>query len=336
MTLIFSGLGRYGRLGNQLWQIAAGIGIAEARGEVIRFPRWEYAPYFSVPDEYFVDRAELNGREVHELALDIWRSERVFLQSYLLFASVEERIRSFFQPSALAEALLAEDSSAGLPSSPTVALHVRRGDLINQTNFAPPVSLKYYQTAAALRPDDVIVVFSDDIGWCQANLPMALPGRQIVFREGVPRPGFDNADEYRGAAVLDWVDLQLMARCTHHIIPNSSFAWWGAFLSSNPSPIYPSNWNGVTPVRSPTGRMMFPPGWREVPNELKDMDSRTRSNAYIRSVNRLGHSDPLKWAYAPLRISQAMLADPMNTLKFVGGKLRGLPAVLAGQQRRDG
>src|SRR5512146_3125510 len=45
----FSRLGSHGRLGNQLFQIASTIGIAERAGAEAVFPEWEYESYFLSP-----------------------------------------------------------------------------------------------------------------------------------------------------------------------------------------------------------------------------------------------------------------------------------------------
>ena len=62
-----------------------------------------------------------------------------------------------------------------------------------------------------------VLVFSDDLNWCRCNLGVP----DAVYVEGNP----------------DWLDLTLMSRCEHHVCANSTFSWWGAFLSQDPSPI---------------------------------------------------------------------------------------------------
>jgi hypothetical protein len=86
-----------------------------------------------------------------------------------------------------------------------------------------------------------IVVFSDDIAWCRENLRWAKP---VAFVEGN----------------TDYEDLFLMANCEHHIIANSSFSWWGAFLSADRNPIYPVRWYGPG-FRDIDPTPMFLDGW---------------------------------------------------------------------------
>ena len=106
---------------------------------------------------------------------------------------------------------------------PLVAIHVRRGDYLtlSQIHFAQPAH--YYATAiermrGALSANGTAAprwaVFSDDIGWCRANLPLGA-GDDVHF--------VDKAIDEQDA-------LWLMAACDHHIIANSSFSWWGAYL----------------------------------------------------------------------------------------------------------
>jgi hypothetical protein len=82
-------------------------------------------------------------------------------------------------------------------------------------------------------------VFSDDINWCK-NLDI-FKGFQFSQRSA-------------------YEDLQLMSLCDMHIIANSSFSWWGAYLSSSNKVIAPRNWFGpALPDHDPSGYYL--PEW---------------------------------------------------------------------------
>lgn len=116
----------------------------------------------------------------------------------------------------------------------SVSLHIRRGDYVNipKTNqFHGVCSLEYYDEAMALITqkiaNPVFFVFSDDIGWVKENLKTS---RSMFYVS-------DNA-------VPDYEELIIMSKCKHHIIANSSFSWWGAWLNENPGKIViaPERW----------------------------------------------------------------------------------------------
>jgi hypothetical protein len=120
-------------------------------------------------------------------------------------------------------------------STVSVSLHIRRGDYVTLPSaraFHGLCTPQYYQQALDYisnhLPDASVFVFSDDIEWAQNNLSSALP---LTF---VRNTGSQAA----------YQDLCLMHLCRHHIIANSSFSWWGAWL--NPSPdklvIAPARW----------------------------------------------------------------------------------------------
>lgn len=131
-----------------------------------------------------------------------------------------------------------------------VSLHVRRGDYVNDpktnaTHGACP--LDYYRAAIRYVSERVeqphFFIFSDDIAWVKGNLKMDMPHRYIDHNQG--------AESYN--------DMRLMSMCRHHIIANSSFSWWGAWLNPDASKIVvaPKKWfaNGKD-----VGDL-FPQGW---------------------------------------------------------------------------
>lgn len=106
-----------------------------------------------------------------------------------------------------------------------ISLHVRRGDYISnaEVNTVHGVcNTDYYQAAIkfikGLVQTPHFFVFSDDISWCQENLTFS--ETLVTFIE-------HNQGE------KSHEDMRLMSYCKHHIIANSSFSWWGAWL--NPS-----------------------------------------------------------------------------------------------------
>lgn len=140
-------------------------------------------------------------------------------------------------------AILADIKGKSCP----VSLHIRRGDYRHVSEGQILLPLEYYRAAIQLlqkRFDDAhFFIFSDDLAWARAHFPAHLPA---TFAEG---NGEDQAHE----------DLRLMSSCRHHIIANSSFSWWGAWLNSDPGKavIMPRQWMGS--MATPAG--LIPVGW---------------------------------------------------------------------------
>jgi hypothetical protein len=149
-----------------------------------------------------------------------WQSERYF-------AEHEELIRSDFAfPALSAESeRVAEEIRRGR----TVSVHVRRGDYAVSARLRTTHGLlgsSYYERAvekiAATAENVRLFVFSDDPSWCRTNLAFRQP-TTIVER---PLPG-DRA----------WEDMRLLSLCEHHVVGNSSFSWWGAWLDPSPAKV---------------------------------------------------------------------------------------------------
>ncbi|GAB3678671.1 alpha-1,2-fucosyltransferase [Salinisphaera aquimarina] len=137
------------------------------------------------------------------------------------------------------------------PSTVAVSMHVRRGDYVGQARFpcCPP---EYYRRAAgeiarrvSRRP--VFFIFSDDLDWADRNLQLDYD-RVLVDEAGTHR---------------NYEDMALMSRCEAHVIANSSFSWWGAWLNPDPDKIVyaPTEWFGGVATRE---LAILPASWSEI------------------------------------------------------------------------
>lgn len=132
----------------------------------------------------------------------------------------------------------------------SVSLHIRRGDYasdpkVNQVHGL--CSLEYYEAAIKTLTQTVkkpsFFVFSDDITWARNNLDLDIATTYV---------------DHNGNA-KDFEDLRLMRHCKHHIIANSSFSWWGAWLCDHPQKIViaPKRW-----FKIPLGTIdLIPDSW---------------------------------------------------------------------------
>ncbi len=259
MLLTYPALGWIGRLGNQMWQVASTVGLARSQGYEPAFPTdWPYRPWFSLPTEWYSDAP---GTPATDLVAHLCPTAQPYLQDLSLWAPVADEVRAAFAPSEQARDVLDTCVEFRALRHPILSVHVRRGDNAFDPNtpdkwrYHPLRPLRYYQQAIAeLSPKAATVaVFGDDPTWNRAWLPADLYGI------GRPRPK-EHEETYNTAPVWDWVDLYLMAECQLHVISNSTFAFWGAWLSGDPSPVYPWPWYGDA-LAELDASLMFPTTW---------------------------------------------------------------------------
>lgn len=141
----------------------------------------------------------------------------------------------------------------------TVSIHVRRGDFVKSEANRLVLNVcdrRYYEHAISyLRSrigEFVPVIFSDDLEWVRNNLNFGLGA---IFADR-----FGSED---GRKPTTSQELILMSRCSHHIIANSTFSWWGAYLNASPAKIVvaPSVWaRGLHGYED-----ILPPAWVSIP-----------------------------------------------------------------------
>jgi hypothetical protein len=203
----FSKLGNFGRLGNQLFQIASTIGIAKSHGMIAKFPNWEYSKYFInqinqslSPNEIFHQYIEPGfnyTRPVCQSNTDLIG----YFQSEKYFKDHDAQIREYFT---FVDNIVS-DQSLDLCKD-RCSIHVRRTDYLNLADYHPFTGEKYYLDAIQLMNSFGIskfIVFSDDIAWCKQNFSQDL---DIVYSEG-------NSNVQ---------DLAMMSQCQHNIIDRKS------------------------------------------------------------------------------------------------------------------
>lgn len=262
-----------GGLGNQMFQYAAGRSLALANGcelklDTSAFDRYKIHSGYGLETFSIVAGIATSG-EVRNLAgstrkiprlirhkLGILRKSYFFeknfdfdpallecslpvyidgyWQSYKYFEGVADQIRSELKPR---HSLQGENLQLAqrIAEENSVSVHVRRGDYVSNkvaSNVHGFVGLAYYEAVLDRISQEVdfphFFVFSDDLKWVMEHLKF--PGDVTFVSHN------SGADAYE--------DMRLMSLCKHHVMANSTFSWWAAWLGWMPSKkvFYPGNW----------------------------------------------------------------------------------------------
>jgi len=257
----FNHLGRHGRLGNQMFQYAGLRGIAAKHGYDFCIPPSDFKDEWT--DHQLFECFKLPGltniavcpgpyvQEGHfhfdqKLFDNMPDGHNVYgyLQSEKWFMHIESEIREDFEfKNNIKDPCQEMIGSVDRP----IALHVRRGDYITNCDNHPPCTKEYYDSALSHFDDSrTVVVFSDDPAWCN---------EQFVDDRFLISEGGDNV-----------ADLCMMSLCTDFIIANSSFSWWGSWLSTNPDKkiIAPSKWFGTGYTKNHNTSDLYCTNWEVI------------------------------------------------------------------------
>ncbi|NTU98575.1 alpha-1,2-fucosyltransferase [Candidatus Falkowbacteria bacterium] len=186
---------------------------------------------------YIREKSFAFDQRVFDLPMDRDRYFKGRWQSEKYFASIDAIIRSEFS-------LKQEERSDGfsemlslIKNSQSVSLHVRRGDYASDwsTRLVHGIcTVQYYKEAVKFLRDQIsdpyFFIFTDDAEWAESNLSFIGKRRFMVS----------------GKKLKDYEELSLMSECRDHIISNSTFSWWGAWLCANEGKIVvaPKKWFG--------------------------------------------------------------------------------------------
>jgi hypothetical protein len=156
-----------------------------------------------------------------------WQSVKYFEESKSVIKS-DFTFKSLVDNSSVDKIKLMLDD---IRSTNSVMLNIRRTDFLNN-DFHGVMGLDYINKSTELLESKIdnpkYFIFSDDIEWCEENIKL---NNMVIVDHS-----------YKGDRFSYY--LQLMKECKNFIIPNSSFAWWSAWLSDSPNKIViaPKKW----------------------------------------------------------------------------------------------
>lgn len=270
-----------GGLGNQLFQYAAGQGLAKRLGTTLKLDRifFDNIPKGATERTFELAKLNISAEIASKEEIEKWRNKRGALftiresyypiltpflkrnrdyylrgywQSENYFANIAPIIHDEFR---FLESLTDDyfiQIQQEISQTDSISLHFRRGDYVSDPKinaYFGTCPLTYYEEAVkyVLKKTSTprLFVFSDDIDWVKANFRTELP---IVF--------VDKKDENRHS------DFRLMSMCRHNIIANSSYSWWAAWLNTNPEKIVvaPRQWSNNKRLQRRSSKMI-PKSW---------------------------------------------------------------------------
>lgn len=182
---------------------------------IVHEPHFHYSPVI------------MNQAKKHTWLQGYWQCEKYF-------SDIRNVLLNELKPAAQPGARTLELMKAAAEGR-SVAIHVRRGDYVSNAHtleFHGLCDMDYYQKAIAMIEarveQPVYFVFSDDIDWAKEHIR---PGGIVYYS--------DHTDAHAA-----WEDLMIMKSCSHNIIANSTFSWWGAWLGEQPDKtiLAPAKW----------------------------------------------------------------------------------------------
>lgn len=225
-----------GGIGNQLYQYAFGR-VQQENGITVRYnPAW-YKRTQMPPRPYRLDKFKINIKISPFIKQQLIKEDG-YNPAYLKMDNIN--FHGYWQylpyykdilPILRKELCVREefyteeflDLRRQVIDSPSVSVHVRRQDYLNRNGFG--CLLPKYYSAALKRVEGDIFVFSDDIEWCKTMFKEKNLHRKITF-----------------VSLSDYLDMELMKCCRHHILANSTFSWWAGILDEKDSIV-------ITPAR---------------------------------------------------------------------------------------
>lgn len=144
----------------------------------------------------------------------------------------------------------------------TISMHFRLGDYLSQQESYPVMPYQYYFDALKYIVRSYLKV-KQIIYFCEVNDLFIVNPMIQKLSEAFPQLEFYKIID----GLQDWEELFAMSCCKHHIIANSTFSWWGAYLNQPfdyRTVCYPSLWVGPKLKKTFNVDGAFPDSWTKI------------------------------------------------------------------------
>jgi hypothetical protein len=236
-------MGKQYHMGNHFFEIAAAYAYAKRTGRRLCLPRggaedYVYSGFFEKCKE-FVSEIDMPVAVYKEPGFAYTRIPQCeyrslllsgYFQSELYFSDYTDEIRRLFSPTpSIRERCEARWGS--LLSERSVIVHARRGDYLKAAAYHNPLPLEYFLSAMEEMKKRILFpqffFISDDPEYWKRVFPQS--SQWSVIDEKDPE-----------------IALCFMTKFKHFILSNSTFSWWGAYLSEHTSKtiVAPKQWFG--------------------------------------------------------------------------------------------
>jgi hypothetical protein len=245
-----------GGLGNQLFQIFALIAYALKYNYEFKFNYLDESPSITVRKTYWNDfLINLRGYTQTNLLIDNIYREPYFNYNHIPFFDSDITLSGYFQSplhfidyydkiidliklNAIKQEI---KEKYNFNNDNSISIHFRLGDYKYLQHTHPIMPITYYINAL----NNIIIKTNKN----DYNIYYFGEDEDIIIIEDqitLLKKEFNNLNfiSLLSKDILDWEQLILMSLCSHNIIANSSFSWWGAYFNSNINKIicYPSLW----------------------------------------------------------------------------------------------
>lgn len=143
-----------------------------------------------------------------------------------------------------------------------ISMHFRLGDYMQLQDCYSILPYEYYRNSLQCIINTTLKDNWDVLFFCEKDDNTEVFATIDKLRSDFPNLKFLKQDD----SVEDWKQMLMMSVCTHNIIANSSFSWWGAYFNYNPQKIvcYPEQWFGPKLRELNNTKDMFPDRWTKI------------------------------------------------------------------------
>ena len=214
-------IGQQGRLANQMFQYASIVGIAKKYNYDYCFHNDHMLnAYFNLNYKTCDNVLMQNFQDVVEHGPLFKYSDDKTYHGYFQSEQYFKHCSDFIKSEFVFKDHIKNGVDEWMGNKNYISMHIRRTDYTYKADLHTNLSIEWYNKAKEYFKGQNILIISDDKSWCQQYFPT------------------DTISPFN----TDGEDLYAITKCSGHIIANSTFSWWGAYLSNGEKTIIPKEW----------------------------------------------------------------------------------------------